>query len=129
MSKHNYTKYSNMNNEVTQPEAIEVVSTVAPVEPVADSVPETVTCEKCGKSYEAGHTHKCVPKTTTGVVANCVKLNVRANPNTAADAVTTLDVKSEVTVDLGNSTSEWFKVRTAAGVEGYCMKKFVNINP
>ena len=67
-----------------------------------------------------------LPETVAGIVANCAKLNVREEPDLDAKIVCVLDVMSEIEIDVAKSTDEWFKVCTAIGVEGYCMRKFVD---
>lgn len=67
-----------------------------------------------------------LPKTVTGVVANCSKLNVRAEPNLFADVVAVLDADTEIKINAAQSNRDWFKIYTAIGVEGYCMRRFVN---
>lgn len=62
-----------------------------------------------------------------GVVANCVKLNVRAEPRADAAIVCEVVCQSEVMIDESESTEEFFKVCTTAGIEGFCMKKFIAI--
>ena len=62
-----------------------------------------------------------------GVVAGCEKLNVRSAPNTDANIVTVLAAGTEVMIDEAESTADFYKVVTGAGVEGFCMKKFINI--
>lgn len=68
-------------------------------------------------------------KPVVGVVANCLKLNVRAEPKPTAEALCVLDRDSEVSVYKSESTDEYYKVCTAAGVEGYCVKFFVKVKP
>lgn len=61
-----------------------------------------------------------------GVVVFCQKLRVRSEPSADTDnTVATLDVLSEVMVDEDASTEDFYKVCTAAGMEGFCMKKFI----
>jgi SH3-like domain-containing protein len=67
-----------------------------------------------------------LPKTVSGVVVNCAKLNVREEPSADAEVVCVLDVMSEIRIDATKSDNEWFKICTASGVEGYCMRKFVD---
>lgn len=139
MSKHNYSQYSNKKNDnrkagVVVAQAAEnnkssavntnhVPPATAPkaktefVEPVIDPVIKLV--------QETVDTVS-LPETVTGTVANCTKLNVRANPSTTAEIVCVLDAKSEIEIDVAKSTNEWFKVYTAIGSEGYCMRQFVN---
>ena len=63
-----------------------------------------------------------------GIVTDCVRLNVRKEPKISSDIVCILDRNSKVSIDLDNSTDEWYKVCTETGFEGFCMKKFVSAN-
>ena len=67
------------------------------------------------------------PELLLGIVKGCTKLNVRAEPNGDADVLTTLSVSSEVMIDETESTEDFYKVCTASGMEGYCMKRFITI--
>lgn len=114
MSKRNYTQYSNNKKKPAAPvvpaETLKPISeTVAPVKMVEETV-ETVT----------------LPETVEGVVVNCTKLNVRAEPAANGEIICVLDVMSEVKIDVAKSTEEWFKICTVTGVEGYCMRKFID---
>lgn len=64
---------------------------------------------------------------TSGVVTDCSKLRVRKEPSTDAEVLLVINVLSEVTVDMDASTVQFYKVRTDAGVEGFCMKKYIAI--
>lgn len=119
MSKHNYSQYSHKKNnkyenEIPENESIienEVVTDV--VETAAPEVKMEVKPE-------------VKPKKIKGTVANCAKLNVRANPDPNANVIWVLDAGSEVEIDKNESTKDWLCISTAAGVDGYCMRKFVN---
>lgn len=128
MSNHNYSQYSsnkkkkNYNKlkeetfvhvDVAENEIVpDVVTTVAvPVEPVEVKM-EAPKAE--------------VKASVTGIVVGCSKLNVRSKPAIDADILVVLEVNSEIVIDPARSTNEWVKVTTAAGVEGYCMRKFVS---
>ena len=63
----------------------------------------------------------------TGVVTNCLKLNIRENPNTDSKVVCEVTMLDELMIDEEASTDEWFKVYTEMGVEGFCMKKYVAV--
>lgn len=128
MSKHNYTQYSNNKNQKNEFNAVEevtsIVPEVAPVEEpvvVVNEAPEIAVVEETVETVT-------LPETVVGVIANCSKLNVRTAPVANAEVVSVLDVNTEVEIDVANSTDEWFCVCTAAGIDGYCMKKFVNAN-
>lgn len=103
MSKTNYTKFS-----VKKPE-------VKPVEePVVETFPEV------SESTE---------EPLYGKVHGCAKLNVRKAPDAEADVLCVIDSEAEVVIVKSESTEEFYKVFTAAGVEGFCMKKFVTLVP
>lgn len=61
------------------------------------------------------------------VVANCRKLNIREAPNMDADVVAVLPAGSEVMVDITISTDDFYKVCNAVGIEGYCMKQYIEL--
>ena len=63
-----------------------------------------------------------------GIVANCVRLNVRETPIITAKILSEVDVNSKLMIDETESTEEWFKIYTETGIEGFCMKKFVRIS-
>lgn len=116
MSKHNYSQYSNKKpvehkaeTVVTEP-IVEPEFTATPV--VVEETVETVT----------------LPKTVHGIVANCSKLNVRENATMSSDIICVLDAATEIEVNVARSTGDWLYIYTAAGIEGYCMRKFVNAN-
>lgn len=123
MSKHNYSQYSKKYND-------NVVEESKPAIPVVEETPAEVkmVAEPIETAAIKPEIPKVEPKAVTGVVANCSKLNVRSKPAVDAEVVTILDIKSEVKIDMARSNSEWFKITTAAGVEGYCMRKFVVVN-
>ena len=64
-----------------------------------------------------------------GLVSNCKKLNVRERPTVHAPVVCEIVCQTELMVDEKESTEEFYKVCTAAGIEGFCMKKFIAIQP
>lgn len=66
--------------------------------------------------------------TIIGVVTECVKLNVRKEPVADAEILTTILLGAEVQVDIFESTEDFYKVTTGAGIEGYCVKDYINID-
>lgn len=115
MSKnHNYRQYSKPTDE-TKVEMSENIEEEKNTEELVD------TAENTKEQIEPE------PEKTQfiGVVTNCVKLNVRKHPNVNSEIVCTVDLCSELLLDLSNSTNEFYKVCTEAGLEGYCMKEFV----
>ena len=69
------------------------------------------------------------PEPKIGIVTDCIKLNVRKNPNPNAEIICEVSAATDLMIDEEQSTDIFYKVFTAAGVEGYCMKKFVTIKP
>lgn len=103
MAKRNYNKIS------TQP-AAEPVECSHVVEPKPEE-PESPKLET----------------PTFGVVTNCAKLNIRSKPNIEASVVCEVPITSKLVIDTDKSTDNWFKVCTASGAEGFCMKRFVEV--
>lgn len=66
-------------------------------------------------------------ESTFGVVANCELLNVRVAPDKDSEILTTVEQGDEIMIDLNTSTDDFYSVCTETGVEGYCMKQFVEV--
>lgn len=143
MSKHNYSQYSNKkyDNKVDTTTEVTVenqngVTTDVVTEEVEAPVTNTVETETTANTAEVtAETEAPVTETetnsgavATGVVANCAKLNIRSKPSIDGDVVTVLNAGDKISIDVDKSTDEWLKIRTADGVKGYCMKKFVSAN-
>lgn len=64
-----------------------------------------------------------------GIVSDCEKLNIRKVPTRNSQIVTIVPVNTELMVDLANSTSDWYSICTSSGIEGFCMKQYVTIQP
>ena len=62
-----------------------------------------------------------------GYVTDCVKLNVREAASKDSNALCEIILNSKVIVDEENSTDDFYKVTTETGVEGYCMKQYINV--
>lgn len=60
-------------------------------------------------------------------VVNSNLLNIRKEPSTNAEVIAIVGILDELSINEKNSTDEWFAVCTVSGVEGFCMKKFVDI--
>lgn len=109
MPNRNYTNYSKPAKKVPKPEvplevnkAIEEIETIAPIEPEPK-------------------------KTVRGVVVGCYNLNVRTGPNKDFDVICEIPSESEVEIDESESFEDFYKICTASGVEGFCMKKFIEV--
>ena len=117
MAKHNYSQYSN-NRKTAEVETHQVE---APVEETVIPVVEVETPE-----VKMEPKKEVKPKTAKGVVTGCTKLNVRKAPDSTAEVVHIINVNTKVEINMTKSTKEWFRVHTDAGVDGYCMRKFVD---
>lgn len=114
-NKHNYTQYSNKPKKVTTEVKMESAPKPIEVKPVEETV----------KPVEETVKTVALPKTVDGMVVGCAKLNVRTEPSLFSDIVCTLDAMSEIEIDVDKSDNDWFYVCTASGIEGYCMRKYV----
>lgn len=121
-NKHrDYTKYAKTQDEpamaiidapsfeeVIEPaEPAEAVEPIEAVEPAIETVIETVPAPKIGRVF------------------GCTSLNVRKAPKTNATVICTINCHAEVEIDELESTDDFYKICTASGIEGYCMKKFI----
>lgn len=132
MSRHNnYNNYRQMNNnrdrspvakveenhevlEVNNEETVEVATVDVVEEPAVEVVEELPVIEGDGNAPLVG--------TTT------TKLNIRSTPEVADNIVTVVNEGTVVMIDYPVADGDWFKIYTEAGVEGYCMKKFVKVS-
>lgn len=64
---------------------------------------------------------------TSGIVTDCLKLNIRKEPSANSRIVCVIDCLTEVIIDKEESTDEFYKICTVSGIEGFCMKKFITI--
>ena len=125
MSKNrDYTKYSKGPVESIEPvETVTEEVIVEPVETVVEEIVEPV------ETVEVEQEPKEEPKYLTGIVTDCIKLNVRECPNSTAMILGTVNASVDLIIDSEESTEEFYKIYTSVGLEGYCMKKFVTIMP
>lgn len=116
---HNYNNYSNnVKTETVETEVTEEVKENV-VEIKENAVEESTTVEP-----ETVVTPESI-KPTIGTVVDCPRLRVRAAASTNADVLCEIESGSEVTIDETKSTKDFYAVCTSAGVEGFCMKKFI----
>lgn len=109
MSNRNYTNYSKPAKKVPRPEVpLEVNEAVEETEIISPIAPEP-------------------KKTARGVVVGCFNLNVRTGPRKDFDVICEIPSDSEVEIDESESFEDFYKVCTASGVEGFCMKKFIEV--
>ena len=147
MGNKNYTKYSeNSNNKVdiqeipttpgTTPEMVNNVEDLAvnladqtgadvTVDVTINEIPTTpeTTPEVQNYSKKDEDNYGAI---APAVVANCSKLNVRKEASKDSDVVRVVVKGDELVVDLDASTEDFYKVEVA-GMEGYCVKDFIEI--
>ena len=80
-----------------------------------------------------GQTIEEAPKkeSKVGIVANCEKLNLRRSPlkdSDGANIITELLPGVAVVIDEDESTPNFYKVTTETGLEGYCMRQFIELS-
>ena len=121
MSKRNYNKmYDKPTAEVQ--EAIE--QEVAPVvETVVETAVEPEVVAPVAPIEEAKQ-----PDILSAIVVDCAKLNVREEPSPKANVVAIIDASNEVVVYDSESFGNYYKVCTASGIEGYCVKDYLKLN-
>ena len=123
MAKHkNYHNYNNYSNNV-KTETVETEVTEEVVEETEVTPEEPTTVEPTPASTP----EPVKPTPTVGMVTNCPRLRVRAAASTNAEVLCEIESGSEVTIDETKSTKEFYAVCTSAGVEGFCMKKFIAV--
>lgn len=105
MGKKDYTKY-NRQPAVTE-EAIKEIETI-----------EEVMEERIEEAPVYEH----------GFVSGCIRLNIRKDPTIKSEVVCVVEGDTELVITLNESTDDFYKVSTAAGIDGFCMKQYVTIN-
>lgn len=70
-----------------------------------------------------------VSESKSGVVVDCFKLNVRSGPSVDSEVICEITASTELMIDEKDSTDDFYKICTAAGVEGFCMKNFIKLLP
>ena len=68
------------------------------------------------------------PEPKIGSVVDCKMLNVRKEPSIESEVLCEISWSTELMIYEEESTDEFYKICTASGIEGYCMKKFISIN-
>ena len=63
-----------------------------------------------------------------GVVTGCYKLNVRRAPSANATVICEIPRDAVVIINEKKSKGEWYSVCTEAGIEGFCMKKYISVS-
>ena len=136
---HNYTNYSNKNIVNNQEAADAVEEKVVNEEQAVEE--KVVNEEQAVEEKVANEPQQNIsdPESDIDVAANdetseligyvtdCVKLNVREAASKDSNALCEIILNSKVIVDEENSTDDFYKVTTETGVEGYCMKQYINV--
>lgn len=101
--------------------------------PISNPVPgEFENEEKPSSADNSDNPSDPIPESSdnpliTGVVSKCTRLNVRSEPSLKAMVLAVINHSDEVGIDTDFSDSEWYKVQTANGTDGFCMKKFIKV--
>lgn len=125
----NYSKYSEKKKVDEVVESVdENKEIVEPVEENNESI-ENISEEPVVEEavVEEAVEKPAVIEPTIGFIDGCDRLNVRKESTKDSEVLCILDKLAEVTIDLSNSTEDFYKVMTSEGIEGYCMKKFITI--
>lgn len=120
-----------VNMEEKEFEKIEVETTVAA------TVPEDVTINmgntEVGDIVTAGLNQIIENENITeeveskGVVVKCSKLFVRTEPTRDCNPAGVINENDEVIIDVENSTDDYYKIVTTEGLEGYCLKTYIEM--
>ena len=114
---HNYNNYSKPSNDKVEKTEPEVRT-----ENLEDKIPVVDTDTGVQKDKEEE-----VEVVISGKVVDCDLLNVREHASSDANVVCKINKDDEVIVNKDKSTNDFYKVCTATGIEGYCMKRFIAI--
>lgn len=114
MAKHNYTNYSKQSKKPEE--------TSIPAEPVV-SMSKRVSVPELEETPAANAVAN--PEPISGIVDNCIRLNVREKPSIDAEILTALEAGSEVRLLKDEMENGFYKVCTASGLEGYCMCEYI----
>lgn len=114
---------TNENTNVVEEVNVEPVEVEVEVEAKTEPATEEVKSEPVEKKAPK----KPAPKTAVGNVSGCEKLRLRELPNTDAKVITELFKDSKLIINKAESTKDFYKVTTATGLTGFCMKKFVTV--
>lgn len=117
--KKDYTKYSRETAETGAVEIVEKMVEEIENEPEID-LEEKVMPEMIEEPEE---------EPVIGIVTDCARLNLRANPSSTSLVLGIVDGGSELVIIEDEITKDFYKVCTSVGLEGFCMKRYVTILP
>lgn len=119
MGNKNYTKYSQHFNKNKEQDNQVIEGQI--------TIDEVLTEKEVSNLNENDVATVDTNGNLTGIITGCKRLNVRKEASAEADVLCVLNENTELTIDTAESTDEFYKVCTAAGIEGYCMKMFVSV--
>lgn len=127
----NYTTFFNNKKEEIEEVVTEVENIEIPTQGYLEVTDEIAVSEDNTTEVLADESteNPKVEELLVGTVTGCVKLNVRKEPKKDADVLCVIDSGKEVTLDTSSEETyeDFYKICTPAGIEGYCMKKFITI--
>ena len=115
-NNYSINKEKEKNKETTTP-AVDDKKVTAEVE--ADTKPDVVAPAEDETNPE--------PEVIVGIVSGCARLRVRKTPSPNAPVLTEIVKGSEVAIDESKSTVYFYAVVTDSGVEGFCMKEYIQV--
>lgn len=124
--KRDYTRYSKGPVESMESVETAVEDVVEPVETAVEPAETVATVEQEPKIEEPKAEES---ESIVGIVTDCLKLNVREHPNSTAAILGVITASTDLIIIEEESTKDFYKICTSAGLEGYCMKKFITILP
>lgn len=81
---------------------------------------------KNNKSDKIEVTEQIINDEINGIV-NVDLLNVREEPVDNADVLGVVKNSTKIVVEIEESTDDFYKICTETGLEGFCMKQFIDI--
>ena len=134
----NIEEVTEVTEETAEKSTEEVKETVEQVEETINEVEETTneieeTTEEV--TDEVTEPEVIVPSIENNVENNEVigkisgfeKLYVRKEASKDSEPVGIVTDKDDLSIDVAHSTDDFYKVITSNGLEGYCIKQFINI--
>ena len=134
----NIEEVTEVTEETAEESTEEVKETVEQVEETINEVEETTneieeTTEEV--TDEVTEPEVIVPSIENNVENNEVigkisgfeKLYVRKEASKDSEPVGIVTDKDDLSIDVAHSTDDFYKVITSNGLEGYCIKQFINI--
>lgn len=132
MSKnHNYRSYRQMVKPVDEvvPAAVEEEVAEVIAEAVANEEVDVDECAACDEVEELPTIEEDGNKPLVGAVKGCSRLNIRSGAGKEFNVIAVVEEGTALMIDYPiDVNSEWFKIYTEAGIEGYCMKQFVTVD-